>query len=175
LPKLTNAERTKNLKGGAINFLVACLVPGPCIGACAEAQTASRRHFGANRAYVESTPRCQLGGWEASFRPLRPIPLVLAPTSDLLEDRKALSRPGRFGDLKDRERHSTSSFGMRTSEVVVQPLSRFQPRLDARRKLRLSDGREIGTATMGLRQIDLASGRSTCHTKSTSVDSASSA
>jgi hypothetical protein len=46
LPKLKNAERTKNPKGGAINFLVACLAPGPCTNACIKARTAFRRYFG---------------------------------------------------------------------------------------------------------------------------------
>ena len=165
LSKLGYAGRTKNLKGGAINFLVACLAPGPCLGACVGAQTTSREHFGVNKTMV---------GGKLSAPKADPVG-ASAPTPDLLEDRRTLSRLGRFGDLEDRERHSTSSFGMRPSEVVVQPLSRFQPRLDARRKLRLSDGRENGIAAMGLRQIDLVSGRLICHTKSISVGSVSSA
>jgi hypothetical protein len=131
LPKLRNAGRTENLKGGAINFLVACLAPGLCPGACARAQTTSREHFGANKAMVGgklSAPKADHVG-------------ASAPT-DLLEDRETLCRPGRFGDLKDREKHSSSSLGTKASEVAVQPFSRFRLRSDARRKLRLSDGAE---------------------------------
>jgi hypothetical protein len=74
LSKLRNAGRTKNLKGGAINFLVACLAPGPCPGACARAQTTSREHFGANKAMVGgklSAPKVDPVGASA------PTPLAL--------------------------------------------------------------------------------------------------
>lgn len=125
---------------------------------------------------AKSALRCQLCRWEASFRPpLRAHVGASAPTANLLEDRKTLCRQGHLGDHYDREMHFSSSFGTNWSEVVVQPLSHFRPRSDARRKLRLSDGRESGNTAMGSRQLDLASGRLRRHTKATSVTSVSSA
>lgn len=125
---------------------------------------------------VKSALRCQLDRWEASFRPpLRDHVGASAPTTNLLEDRKTLCRPGRFGDQKDRETHSASSSGENRCEIGVEPLSHFRPRSDARRKLRLSDGRERGATPMSSRQFDLASGRSMRRTKGTSVASVSSA
>jgi hypothetical protein len=53
-----------------------------------------------------------------------------------------------------------SSFGAKLCEVVARPLSHFQLRLDARRKLRFSNGRDWGHTTIGLRRNDLASGGS---------------
>lgn len=125
---------------------------------------------------VKSTLRCQHDRWEVSFRPpLRAHVGASAPTPNLLEDRKILCQNGRFGDPKDRETHSASSFGMNRREVGVQPLSHFRPRSDARRKLRLSDGRESGATPMCLRQFDLVSIRSMRRAKGTSVASVSSA
>jgi hypothetical protein len=52
LPKLRNAGRTKNLKGGAINFLVACLAPGLCFDVRVNSSAPSRRHFGGDLTRV---------------------------------------------------------------------------------------------------------------------------
>jgi hypothetical protein len=118
LPKLTNAGRTKNLKGGAINFLVACLAPGPCLGACARAQTTPRDHFGGNKAMVGgklSAPKADPVGAFA------PTPLGLRRQHRWSLHQRWISRkterlsvrPGRFGDLKDREMHSPHPSGRR--------------------------------------------------------------
>ena len=164
LPKLTNAGRTKNLKGGAINFLVACL-------ALACAQALAPKHE--SRQVGTSVPTRQVGGKLSD--PLAGSRRCFGTNANLLEDRKTLCRPGHFGGQKDRETHSASSFGMNRREIGVEPLSHFRPRSDARRKLRLSDGRERGATPMSSRQFDLASGRSMRRTKGTSVASVSSA
>jgi hypothetical protein len=87
LPKLRDVERTKNLKGGAINFLVACLAPGLCDGGNARPLTTLRQHFGADATMV--------GG---KLSVLLPISVgASALTINLLEDRKSLGFQRRFG------------------------------------------------------------------------------
>lgn len=62
-----------------------------------------------------------------------PLPIQVgasAPTSNLLEDRKSPGFQRRFGVHEIREVRPTFSFGNKTSEGVVQPLSLVWPRLD---------------------------------------------
>jgi hypothetical protein len=175
LPKLKTPEGRRTSREVPSTFWLRVLhwpVPRRLRPSTDHVSSASRCQLDA----VQTAFRCQLDRWEASFRtPLQDHVGASAPTPNLLEDRKTLCQPGHFGDLNGRETHSASSFGTKRSEVAVQPLSFFRPRSDARRELRLSDGRESGPAAMGSRQFDLASGRSMRHTEATSVTFVSSA
>lgn len=131
LPKLRNAERTQNLKGGAINFLVACLAPGPCTDGNVNALATFLKHLGAFETMVGGKLSAPLADSDWGFG----------------SNHESARRPKAFrfsndasASAKVRKMRPTSSFGKWTSEVVVQPYPFSSLGWIPRCWLRLSDG-----------------------------------
>lgn len=112
MPKLKNAERTKNPKGGAINFPVACLAPGPYPDARIKGRTPQRRCLGIAGAMVGgklSDPQAGSRGASAQRR-------ICSKT-----ERLSVRRPLRW--LPKAEKRTGFFPREEASEAVVIPLS----------------------------------------------------
>lgn len=148
MPKLTYAERTKNPKGGAINFPVACLALRLCGGVRISARTGHRRCLGVDDGRVGG----KLSGLQTGSRG------ASAPSANLLEDRKNLSTGATSVALNGWETHSASSLGKRASEVVVMSVSLLTS-VRYPTKAAEFDGRERQPTTVSSRPDERASVR----------------
>lgn len=164
MPKLKDAERTKNPKGGAINFPVACLAPGPyprCL------------HQGVGpRIVAASASPAQW--WEASFRTPKQAHVALRRTGETARRPKDSQSEGHFGGSQRLRNALTSSLGRRRVKSSSY-LSRCRLRSATRQGLRFFEGREVASTAASSGRIVRASARSMSQRGSASAGSPTSA